>query len=243
MKSALITGASGAIGTAIARKLGEAGYHLLLHYRNGEAAARQLADELHAKGQDALLFQADLQVSEAVRAMLQAIEKEHFAIDLLVNNAAQSQWGIFTDLPEAEWSSLMACNLGAPAQLMQAVLPQMVRRQFGSIVNISSIWGMAGASCEAAYAASKAGLIALTRSLAKEYGPSGIRINAVAPGVIDTPMLARFSAEERQDLAEQIPLGRLGLPEEVASAVAFLASEAASYISGQVLVVDGAFLA
>lgn len=243
-KWALISGASGAIGSAIALSLAEGGYNLLLHYHLASEAASRLADRLE---QDFAVrvdvVQADLSQAQEVERLLAELSEKRYEIELLINNAGISEWGLFTDLSAERFREMMAVNFSAAARLCQYVLPGMVQRKQGNIINVASIWGLRAASCEAVYAASKAALVSLTKSLAKEYGPSGIRVNCVAPGVIQSEMMAAFSPEELADLADKTPLGRLGRPEEVAAAVAFLASEAASFISGSCLLVDGGFIA
>ncbi len=232
-KTALITGASRGIGAAIARTLHREGWSLVLNYHQSRTAAESLARELNAR-----LFCADVADPNQARALAD------FAgpVELLVCNAGLAQYGLFTQLEDAQWSRTLAVNLDGVANCCRAVLPTMVREKRGCILNLSSMWGITGASCEAAYAAAKAGVIGLTRSLAKEYGPSGIRVNAIAPGVIETDMLSSFSHEERRALAEETPLGRLGRPEDVAELCAFLASDRAAFITGQTISVDGGFI-
>lgn len=232
-KTALITGASRGIGAAIARTLHREGWSLVLNYHQSRTAAESLARELNAR-----LFCADVADPSQARALAD------FAgpVELLVCNAGLAQYGLFTQLEDAQWSRTLAVNLDGVANCCRAVLPTMVREKRGCILNLSSMWGITGASCEAAYAAAKAGVIGLTRSLAKEYGPSGIRVNAIAPGVIETDMLSSFSHEERRALAEETPLGRLGRPEDVAELCAFLASDRAAFITGQTISVDGGFI-
>lgn len=236
---ALVTGASGGIGSATAKALARAGCDLILHYAHHEEKARTLGEELQA----CRVLQADFSREQELEAFLEQVEEiaRSEGLDILVNNAGISDWGLFCDLSEARRQEIMQVNLSAGWRLCRAVMPAMLSHHHGSIVNVASIWGLHGASCEVAYSVSKAAIIGLTRSLAAECGPSGVRVNAVAPGVIETEMLRDFGSEELKDLAERTPLERLGRPEEVAAAIRFLALEEASFITGQCLTVDGGF--
>lgn len=239
---ALVTGASRGIGRAVALELGRAGYAVCVNYLSNEDAARQVADTLRAGGSDAVAIRADVADSAAVAEMVRRTEKELGPVTLLVNNAGVAGQAQFQDISDEMWNRYLAVNLGGARNTIRAVLPHMLSEKQGAIVNISSIWGLRGASCEVAYACTKAAIIALTRSLAMELAPSGIRVNCVAPGVIDTDMVQVLGQETLRDLAEQTPLGRLGRPEDIAHAVAFLASDKASFITGQVLGADGGFI-
>lgn len=239
---ALVTGASRGIGRAVAMELGRAGYAVCVNYLNSEEAARQAAEALRAGGSDAVAIRADVADGTAVAEMVRRTEKELGPVTLLVNNAGVAGQAQFQDISDEMWNRYLAVNLGGARNTIRAVLPHMLSEKRGAIVNISSIWGLRGASCEVAYACTKAAIIALTRSLAMELAPSGIRVNCVAPGVIDTDMVQVLGQETLRDLAEQTPLGRLGRPEDIAHAVAFLASDKASFITGQVLGADGGFI-
>lgn len=236
---ALITGASRGIGRAVALRLARDGYTVALNYRADEQAALSTAQILQALGGDGMLCQADVADEQAVRRMVAAVEKQYGHIDLLVNNAGIAQQKLFTDLTSDEWKRMMDVHVNGAFYACSAALPSMIRRQSGSIINIASMWGETGASCEVHYSTAKAALIGFTRALAKEVGPSGIRVNCVSPGAVDTDMMADFSDADKQTLAEDTPLCRIGKPEEIASAVAFLASAEASFITGQVLSVNG----
>lgn len=241
-RSALVTGASRGIGRAIAAALAREGWPVCVNCLERRDAAESLVSELRSRGFSAMAFQADVADRKAVEAMVRAASEELGPVELLVNNAGVSQYGLFQDVDDAAWDRVLAVNLTGPRNAVRAVLPHMLSEKRGCIVNISSMWGLRGASCEAAYAAAKAGLIGLTRSLALELAPSGVRVNCVAPGCIETDMVRALGEETRAMLVEETPLGRLGRPEDVAEAVAFLASEKTSFITGQVLTADGGFI-
>ena len=239
---ALVTGASRGIGRAVALELGRAGYAVCINYLSSEAAAREVAHILRSEGCDAIAVRADVADGEAVAAMVRDTDKELGPVTVLVNNAGVAGQAQCQDITDEMWNRYLAVNLGGARNTIRSVLPHMISEKSGAIVNISSIWGLRGASCEVAYACTKAAIIALTRSLAMELAPSGIRVNCVAPGVINTDMVQVLGQDTLRDLAEQTPLGRLGTPEDIAHAVAFLASDKASFITGQVLGADGGFI-
>lgn len=231
MKTVLITGASGGIGAATARAFSRAGWRVVLHYCAGEAAAEALASELP----NAVPFRADLRD----RAQVQALADAFPETDVLINNAATDLFSLFDLLPEEQARELYEINLLAPLALSRRLVKGMLSRGSGCILNVSSVFGETGGSCEVDYSVSKAALIGFTRALAKEVGPAGVRVNCVCPGVIQTRMNDRLTAGEAEELADTIPLERFGTPEEVASALLFLASDEASYITGAVLDVNG----
>ena len=231
MKHVLITGGSRGIGAAAVRAFARAGYAVSFFYLNSAGAAAALAAETGAAA-----LRCDVADPEAVERAVASLPP----VDVLVNNAGISHTGLISQISPAEWDRLFAVNVKGIYNTVRAVLPAMLAKQAGSIVNLSSMWGQAGASCEAAYSATKGAVIALTQALARELGPSGIRVNALSPGVIDTEMNARLSPAELQALAEETPLGRIGTPEEVAEAIVWLAE--ASFVTGQNLPVNGGFL-
>lgn len=241
-KTALITGASRGIGRATAELLARQGFAVAINYVQSQRAAEELAAALRAQGADAAAFQADVADLGQVEAMISAVEKRLGPVQVLVNNAGIAAQRLFTDITPAEWNAMLGVHVNGAYHCCRCVLPSMIREKRGKIVNVSSIWGITGASCEVHYSTAKAAIIGLTKALAKEVGPSGIQVNCVAPGVVDTDMLAGFDEAARRALMEETPLGRLGTPEETAAAIAFLASDAADFITGQVLGVNGGFL-
>lgn len=234
-KNVLITGASGGIGRAMAEAFAEKGYGVAMACWAHPQRAQDVANRIGAR-----VFACDITREEEVDALFSAAEEAYGFIDAVVNNAGVSWRGLLTDMTLEEWERVFAVNTRGVFLCCRRALPAMVRRKRGAILNISSMWGQQGASCEAAYSASKAAVIGLTQALAQEVGPSGIRVNCLCPGVIDTPMNASLTPGELGALAEETPLGRLGTPQEVAQAAVFLAEN--TYITGQSLGVNGGFL-
>ncbi len=233
MKKALVTGSSRGIGAAIAHSLANDAWHVTINYLNSYSKAYLLAQELNAD-----MVRCDVADSAQVRAMFETTG----GVDLLVCNAGIAWSGLLTDMTDEEWQRIVAVNLGGVFNCCRAAIPYMVHQKRGSIVCVSSILGIQGGSCETAYSATKGAIIAFVKGLAKELGPSGIRVNAVAPGAIDTDMLSCFSDEEKRNMVDGIYLGRLGRPEDVARVVRFLAGDEAQYVTGQVIGVDGAMV-
>ncbi len=240
-KTAFVTGGSRGIGRAIVRRLAAEGYAVGINYLRSREAAEALAAEILGQGGRALAVRADVADREAVDAAVREVEEKLGPVTALVNNAGIAQNDLFQDTPEALWR-MFAVHADGAFHTIQAVLPHMLHEKAGGIVNISSIWGLRGASCEVAYAASKAAVIGLTRSLAMELAPSHIRVNCVAPGVIETDMVRGLGEETLASLVDQTPAGRLGTPEDVARAVSFFLRDDADFITGQVLTVDGGFI-
>ena len=241
-QTVLITGAATGIGRETARRFAAEGWNVAVHYHTSGAEAAALVDELRARRVSVIRAVADVRDMEEVRAMVDKVCRTFGRIEALVNNAGIAQQKLFTDITAEDWDSMMDINVKGVFHCCQAVLPGMISRKSGSIVNVSSMWGVVGASCEVHYSAAKAAVIGLTKALAKEVGPSGIRVNCVAPGVIATPMTAGLDAETMEELKEQTPLGVIGTPRDVADAIYYLASNRAGFITGQVLGVNGGFV-
>lgn len=243
-KNVLVTGGAGGIGEAIVRKFHGASFNVAVHCFRSDRKAEELCRELNAKNESLIVkcYQADFTDPEAVVKMVSAVEKDMGPIDVLVNNAGLGKQRLITETSYEDWRETFAVNVDAAFLCSKAVLPVMIREKTGKIVNVSSMWGITGASCEVDYSASKAALIGFTKALAKEVGPSGINVNCVAPGVIDTKMNAHLSEDDLKELAYETPLGRLGTPAEIADAVYFLSSDESSFITGQVLSPNGGFV-
>lgn len=236
---AVVTGASRGIGAATAVSLGDAGYTVAVLYKSNQAGAEKTVEKIQKNGGQARAYQLDVTDSTAVTAVTAQITAELGDVSVLVNNAGVSEQKLFTDITDADWSNMLSVHLNGAFYLSRAVLPAMLHEKYGRIINIASMWGETGGSCEVHYSAAKAGLIGLTKALAKELAPSGITVNAVSPGAVETDMMKMLGREVCESVAEETPVGRLGQPEEIADAVCFLASEKAAYITGQVLSVNG----
>lgn len=234
MKTVLITGASRGIGAAAAREFSKKGWHVIINYNNSEKKAENLAKEIGAS-----VFKADVSDLVSVEKMHSELNRAGVHIDCIVNNAGISQEALFTDITESDWDRMFAVNTKGAFLVTRTFLPDMLSRQKGSIVNVSSIWGETGAAMEVHYSASKAALIGMTKALAKELAPSGIRVNCVCPGYVDTDMNSQYTAEEIYNITNDIPLGRISSPDEIAKTIEFLASDSAAYITGQVIGVNG----
>ena len=237
MKTVLITGGSRGIGRETVRLFAEKGYNVAFTYRSSVDEAEALASEVGA-----LAIKADSSVESDVLMAVERTLSTYGRIDCLVNNAAVSAFSLFTDITLDDWNAMIGTNLTGAFLYSKAVIPDMLKRKSGRIINITSMWGLVGASCEVHYSAAKAGLIGMTKALAKELGPSGITVNAIAPGVINTDMNKALSDEDKAILVDETPLMRLGEPRDVAEAALFLAGDGASFITGEVLNISGGFV-
>lgn len=236
MKTVLITGAAKGIGAAIAEELAKNGYQVIINYRTSEQKAQELKDKLTNNGQNVEIYKADVTKKE-VEQMVKYVVNKYGKIDVLVNNAGISQIKPFADIEEEEWDNMINNNLKSVYLVTKQVIHNMLQNQSGAIINISSIWGITGASCEVHYSAAKAGIIGMTKALAKEMALSNITVNAIAPGMIETDMNSDLTQEEINEVVNEIPLKRMGKPEEIAKTVKWLIET--PYITGQTIRVDG----
>jgi len=237
-KVVLITGGARGIGRSITKRFHELGATVAIVGRNLDAA-QTFAQELSGKGSPAKAYACDVSDGKAVEALVEQIVKDLGKLDVLVNNAGITQDGLLMRMTDEAWDKVLETNLTGAFRLVRAVSRPMLKARSGAIVNIASVVGLIGNAGQANYTAAKAGLIGLTKSAAKEFGPRGVRVNAVAPGLIETDMTANLNEEQKKALTGGLPMGRIGKPEDVAGAVCFLASDESSYITGQVLSVDG----
>ncbi len=235
-KVAFVTGGAKGIGAAIVKRLLSDGYKVAFTYNNSEEKAQRLCADL---GVNCKAYKLDITDSDAVKTVVDDIEKDFGEIAVLVNNAGIAEQILFTDITDEMWHRMIDTNLSGAFYCCRAVLKYMINRKSGKIINISSIWGESGGSCEVHYSASKSGLIGMTKALAKEVGLSGITVNSVSPGVILTDMTSHFDEDTMNSLKEETPLNRIGTPEDVAGAVSFLASKDADFITGQNISVNG----
>ena len=237
MKTVLITGGSRGIGRAMVELFSQKGFSVAFTYKSSEEQAKSLAERTGA-----ICIKADSAVELEIIAAVKAVEEKLGPIDCLINNAGISSFSLLTDLTLDDWNRCLAVNLTGAFLYSKAVIPSMVSRKRGRIINITSMWGIVGSSCEVHYSTAKAGLIGMTKALSKELGPSGITVNAIAPGVIETEMNKCLSDEDKSALCEETPLMRMGKPSEVAEAALFLASDGASFITGEIMNLSGGFI-
>lgn len=238
-KVSVVTGSSRGIGRDIALEMAKAGASVVINYISNEKEAIRTLEEIRKIGRAAIIVKADVSVYEQAKILINSAIEHFGKIDILVNNAGISYIGLFMDMNEKQWEKIINVNLNGVINCSHNVIPHMVSKKAGCIVNVSSIWGNVGASCEAIYSASKGAVNLFTKALAKEMAPSNIRVNAVAPGVIDTEMNSFLNKEEREALEEEIPIGKFGKGEDVGKTVVFLSSDAAKYITAQIITIDG----
>jgi len=241
-QTVLITGASRGIGAAIAYRFASIGMNVVIHYLQSHELANEVARSCMQYGSKVMTVTADLQSKEQIDKMVEKLQSYGMLPDILINNAGISHYGLLSDVTEEDWDRVMSINLKAPFLCSQAFLPHMISQKYGRIINVSSIWGIAGASCEVVYSTAKGGINAFTKALAKELAPSGVTVNAVAPGAVDTDMMQMFDAAEKNDIENDIPMGRFAMPDEIASLVYFLALPESSYITGQIISPNGGWL-
>ncbi|WP_077370090.1 elongation factor P 5-aminopentanone reductase [Anaerosalibacter sp. Marseille-P3206] len=241
-KTVLITGSSRGIGRATAKKFALEGYNVIINYHKSKDKALSLLEELLSSGANAIAVQADVSDRKQVEAMFEEGYKKFGNIDVLVNNAGIADMTLFTDITQEQWKRIFDVNVNGMFNCCQCVLPKMISEKAGRIINISSIWGLVGASCEAHYSATKGAIISFTKALAKELGPSNILVNAVAPGAVDTDMIAGVSEEIREIIKDETPLEIICKPEQIANVVYFLATDEAYLITGQIINASAGFV-
>ncbi len=241
-KTVLVTGSSRGIGKAIAMLFGKNGYAVVLNGSKDIQALQNTKNELTEQGIDCIAVLADVSIYEQCKMLFCEIEKKYGGVDILINNAGIAHIGLFSDMTSEQWKRVLSVNLESVLHCTHIALKYMLHYHKGNIINISSMWGQKGASCEAVYSASKGGVDAFTKAMAKELGPSGIRVNAISCGVIDTDMNQCFDEQEKQMMIEEISLMRMGKAEEVAKLALFLAEDSASFITGQIVVIDGGMI-
>lgn len=241
-KTVLITGSSKGIGRETAKLFSFEGYNVLINYNKSEKEAVSLCQYLRDKGGRVEVYRADVSKREEVDKMMEYCISKLGSIDVLVNNAGIAQTKLFTDITQEDWRNMVDINLSGMFNCTQSVVKNMINQKRGKIINISSIWGITGASCEVHYSAAKAGVIGFTKALAKELGPSNIQVNCVAPGVVKTEMLSEYSEQDIKEIVKEIPMNRIGVPGDIAGLIVFLASESANYITGQIISPNGGFV-
>lgn len=240
MKIILITGASRGIGRKTAEILAKEGHKVIANYNKSEKEAIELQEELKKENIEIDIFKADVSKRKEVRELINFVTQKYKKIDVLINNAGISSYGLFTDITDEDWKKVIDTNLYSAFCVTQEVIPYMIHEKNGCIINISSIWGTVGASCESLYSISKAGIDAMTKSLAKELGPSNIRVNSIAPGLIDTDMNKNLSKETIEEIKQEIPLGKIGKPEDIGKCIKWLIED--NYTTGQIISINGGWV-
>lgn len=238
----LVTGGSRGIGAAVAERFAMIGMNVVIHYLNAHEHANETARKCLAHGGKVLTITADISKADEIQRMKERLEELQLLPDILVNNAGVAHYGMLSDTTEEQWDHVMSINLKGMFLCTKTFMPHMIQQKFGRIINVSSIWGISGASCEVVYSTAKGGVNAFTKALAKELAPSNVTVNAVAPGAVDTAMMDNLEAEERQSLENEIPAGRFAQPEEIASLVYFIALPESSYITGQIISPNGGWM-
>ena len=236
-KVIVVTGSSRGIGAEIVKLLAKSGYTVILNYNKSEDCAKSVENELKNLGHTVDIFKADVSKKEEAECLVKFAVNKYGRIDVLINNAGISQTKLFTDITDEDWQNMMNNNLNSAFYCTRETVKNMIHNKQGLIINMSSIWGVTGASCEVHYSTAKAGLIGFTKALAKELGPSNIRVNAIAPGIIDTDMCSEYSAEEKDKIKEEIPLERIGTPENIAKCAKWLIED--DYVTGEVISING----
>jgi 3-oxoacyl-[acyl-carrier protein] reductase len=241
-QTVLITGASRGIGAAVAQRFATVGMNVVIHYNQGHEAANEVARSCMTQGTKVLTISADIRSKDQILRMQEKLEKHDMLPHILVNNAGVSHYGMLADVSEEHWEQVMNVNLKGTFLTTQIFMQRMIQQKYGRIINVSSIWGISGASCEVVYSTAKGGVNAFTKALAKELAPSNVTVNAVAPGAVDTAMMNHFANDEIAAIQNEIPAGRFALPDEIASLVYFLALPESSYITGQIISPNGGWL-
>lgn len=240
MATAIVTGGAKGIGKAIVEELTQMGIDVVINYNTSENQAKELKEKLLRKGHKVDIYKADVSKREEAKALVKYAKDNFGGVDILINNAGIDQWKLFIDTTDEDWNHILSTNLNSVFYMTQEALKYMIPKQQGCIINISSIWGITGASCEVAYSVTKAGVDGLTKALAKEVGPSGIRVNSVAPGAIMTDMNKNLTKQEIEEVNEQIPLGKFGRPEDIAKCIKWLVED--EYTTGQIISPNGGWV-
>lgn len=241
-KTVIITGSSSGIGAAAAIEFAKNNYNVVINYNNSKEKALKTLETVRNLGCLSIAVKADVSKFDESKFLIEKCVEQFGGVDVLVNNAGISEFKLFTDISEFDWNKMIQTNLSSAFYCSKFAVKEMLKKHAGKIINISSMWGITGASCEVHYSAAKAGIIGFTKALAKELGPSGINVNCIAPGVIDTQMNGNLSKEDMANLINDTPCGRIGTPEEIAKLILFLTSDESLFITGQVISSNGGFL-